>query len=93
MECRAFYVALTRAKEKFVFLADRNRRSKFPREIHAENVAQEREAMRCRKCEADMRFIKNVTSKFSGLSQLFSCENYKYGCGYTAFVTQEVGKG
>ncbi len=25
--------------------------------------------------------------------QLFGCENYKYGCGYTAFVTPEVGAG
>lgn len=67
-ERRAFCVALTRAKEKFVFLADKSKRSKFLREIHAENAAQEREALRCRKCEAEMRFIKNVKSKFSGLN-------------------------
>ncbi|NGM60480.1 UvrD-helicase domain-containing protein [Sphingobacterium sp. SGG-5] len=86
-ERRAFYVALTRAKEKFVFLANKNRQSKFLREIYAEHRGDQEEALCCERCEAELQFIKKIKNKF-GLSQMFGCTNYKYGCDYTTFVRE-----
>ncbi|WP_172840680.1 UvrD-helicase domain-containing protein [Sphingobacterium sp. B29] len=84
-ERRAFYVALTRAKEKFYFLADKNRQSKFVREIYNEHVDYQMETLLCKKCDGELQFIKNISNKF-GISQMFGCRNYKYGCDYTCFL-------
>lgn len=87
-ERRAFYVALTRAREKFVFLANKNRQSKFLREIYAEHVGHQAEAIACERCEAELRFIKDIRNKF-GLSKMFGCTNYKYGCDYSTFIKEQ----
>lgn len=86
-ERRAFYVAMTRAKEKFYFMANKYRLSKFVREIYGEHVAQQAEMLCCQKCEAELRFIKDISNKF-GLSKMFGCTNYKYGCNYTVFINE-----
>ncbi|WP_437921533.1 UvrD-helicase domain-containing protein [Sphingobacterium sp. LRF_L2] len=85
-ERRAFYVALTRAKEKFYFLANKSKLSKFVREVYAENVKQEEVTQRCAKCESELRYIKDVNSRY-GVSQMFGCTSFKYGCDYTIFVS------
>ncbi|OFV11180.1 hypothetical protein HMPREF3127_20015 [Sphingobacterium sp. HMSC13C05] len=79
------YPALTRAKEKFYFLADKNRQSKFVREIYNEHVDYQMETLLCKKCDGELQFIKNISNKF-GISQMFGCRNYKYGCDYTCFL-------
>ena len=87
-ERRVFYVALTRAKEKFFFLANKNKQSKFVQEVFSAHVGYQKEALCCQKCEADLQFIKDIKGKF-GLSKMFGCINFKYGCDYTSFLKDE----
>lgn len=86
-ERRAFYVALTRAKEKFYFIADKRRQSKFVREIYSEHIGYQEEVLACQKCEAELRFIKDIRNKF-GLAKMFGCTNFKYGCDYSTFIKE-----
>lgn len=86
-ERRAFYVALTRAKEKFYFVADKRRQSKFVREIYSEHIGYQEEVLACQKCEAELRFIKDIRNKF-GLAKMFGCTNFKYGCDYSTFIKE-----
>lgn len=84
-ERRAFYVAMTRAKEKFYFIANKSKQSKFLTEIYAEHIGSQQEAVCCERCEGELRFIKDISNRF-GLSKMFGCTNLKYGCDYTTFI-------
>lgn len=86
-ERRLFYVALTRAKEKFYFLASRNKQSKFVRELYTDFVGTPKTARSCKRCGGELRFVKTVFGKM-GTSKMYGCANYKYGCDYSSFVKQ-----
>lgn len=84
-ERRLFYVAMTRAKEKFYFLLNRSKQSKFIRELYLDYVGPlAKSAQQCERCGAELRFIKNTSSKM-GTSQMYGCTNFRYGCDYTTF--------
>ncbi|WP_164123372.1 UvrD-helicase domain-containing protein [Sphingobacterium sp. xlx-130] len=84
-ERRAFYVAMTRAKEKFYFLLDKNKQSKFIRELHLDYVGPLTPyTQQCKQCGGELRFIKNISNKI-GESQMYGCTNFRYGCDYTTF--------
>ncbi|SKB61922.1 DNA helicase-4 [Sphingobacterium nematocida] len=84
-ERRVFYVAMTRAKEKFYFLLNRNKQSKFIRELHLDHVGPlASPSQQCERCGGELRFIKNISNKIC-TSQMYGCTNFRYGCDYTTF--------
>ena len=79
-ERRLFYVAMTRAKEKVFFVADRTYKSKFISELETkESVAAARKCPRCK--TADL--VKRSGVKNGRAYAFMGCSNYLYGCDYT----------
>ncbi len=79
-ERRLFYVAMTRAKEKVFFIADRTYKSKFVSELETKSkiVA----ARKCPRCKtADL--VKRSGAKNGRSYAFMGCSNYLYGCEYT----------
>ncbi|MBL1409275.1 UvrD-helicase domain-containing protein [Sphingobacterium faecale] len=83
-ERRAFYVAMTRAREKCYFLADKDKQSKFIRELYTDYINVTPEGHKCPHCGGELQYIKNVKGK-NGLAQMFGCSNFRYGCDYLDF--------
>lgn len=88
-ERRTFYVAMTRAREKCYFLVNKNKQSKFLRELFIDYRKTSPVSDECPRCNGELRYIKNVLGK-AGLSQMFGCANFKYGCDYVDFKQQKV---
>lgn len=88
-ERRAFYVAMTRAKERIYFLADKNRQSNFLRELYTDYVGTPLSQAHCPHCDGELRFIKDISGR-TGVSKMFGCANYKYGCDYTTFKQERA---
>lgn len=84
-ERRLFYVALTRAKERTICIANENRVSKFINEIDLNNKSKIKRCPRCKIGTLQLRENKVRQSSFYG------CSNFrhgKYGCKYTKTVKQ-----
>lgn len=82
-ERRLFYVALTRAKERTVCIANENRASKFINEVDQNNNKKIKRCPRCKDGTLQLRENKEKSSSFYG------CSNFrrgKYGCKYTKNV-------
>ncbi|MDR2282211.1 MAG: UvrD-helicase domain-containing protein [Sphingobacterium sp.] len=88
-ERRAFYVAMTRTKERIYFLADKNRQSKFLRELYGDYVGTPLSQAHCPHCDGELRFIKDISVR-TGISKMFGCVNFKYGCDYTTFKQERA---
>lgn len=88
-ERRAFYVAMTRAKERIYFLADKNRQSNFLRELYTDYVGTPLSQALCPHCDGELRFIKDISGR-TGVSKMFGCANFKYGCDYTTFKQERA---
>jgi len=78
-ERRLFYVAMTRAKENVVFIADSSDKSKFITELEVESG--DASVKKCPSCKtADLSFKSGTTNgKKWGF---YGCTNYIYGCDY-----------
>ena len=74
-ERRLFYVAITRARECTILLANRKNPSPFLFEICGE-LAQE-ENLLCPKCETGELIRKNTKR-----GNFYYCSNYRFGCDY-----------
>ncbi|MFD2554562.1 UvrD-helicase domain-containing protein [Sphingobacterium tabacisoli] len=88
-ERRAFYVAMTRTKERIYFLVDKNRQSKFLRELYTDYVGTSLSQAHCPHCDGELRFIKDILGR-TGVSKMFGCVNFRYGCDYTTFKQECV---
>lgn len=88
-ERRAFYVAMTRAKDKFVFLVKPDKLSKFVNEIYDEftdtRLSTTNKVKLCDRCFSELRYIKEIHHKW-GTSKMYGCINFKYGCDYVFFT-------
>ncbi|MEB0277190.1 3'-5' exonuclease [Mucilaginibacter sp. 10B2] len=82
-ERRLFYVAMTRAKEKVIFIADSSYKSKFIAELEAESG--DSQIKKCPRCKvADLKLKSGITNgKKWGF---YSCTNYIYGCDYQQWI-------
>ena len=74
-ERRLFYVAITRARERTILLANRKNPSPFLFEVCSE-LAQE-ENLLCPKCETG-ELIRKTTKR----GNFYYCGNYRFGCDY-----------
>jgi DNA helicase-4 len=82
-ERRLFYLAMTRAKEKVYFIADRAAKSKFILELERESGN-----LGLRKCP---RCVTADLVKRSGIKNgkpwaFWGCANYAYGCDYQEWI-------
>ena len=79
-ERRLFYVAMTRAKEKTIFLVDQNSKSHFIHEIESKNKKWGNK--KCPKCGyQDLKKIKEWNHGIKSYRGL-KCKNDLYGCQY-----------
>ncbi len=74
-ERRLFYVAITRAREQTIVIANQKNPSPFLYEI-SEELASSRQKL-CPKCLSGELIKKNIKK-----AEIYYCENYKYGCDY-----------
>lgn len=81
-ERRLFYVALTRAKERTICIANENRASRFINEIDQNNNKKVKKCPRCKSGTLQLRENKEKSRSFYGCSNF----RYKYGCNYTKNV-------
>ena len=81
-ERRLFYVAMTRAKEKVVFLVDHSNKSQFIHEIEINQAKTHTQNKKCPEClNQDVRLIKQWQSGKKQYAS-YGCKNYLYGCNY-----------
>ncbi len=74
-ERRLFYVAITRAREQTILIANPKNPSPFLYEI-SEDLAESRQKL-CPKCLSGELIKKNLNKK-----EIYYCSNFKYGCNY-----------
>ena len=74
-ERRLFYVAITRARERTILIANSKNPSPFLYEI-SEELAESRQRL-CPKCQSGELVKKNLKK-----GEVYYCYNYKYGCDY-----------
>lgn len=74
-ERRLFYVAITRARERTILIANSKNPSPFLYEI-SEELAESRQRL-CPKCQSGELVKKNLKK-----GEVYYCSNYKYGCDY-----------
>ncbi len=79
-ERRLFYVALTRAKERTVCIANENRVSKFINEIDTDN---KRTVKRCPRCKVGVLQVRENREK---TRTFYGCTNFRHGCKYTKSI-------
>ncbi|MCT3810561.1 helicase IV [Elizabethkingia anophelis] len=81
-ERRLFYVAMTRAKEKVIFVTDSSYKSKFIQELEVENGISPNK--KCPQCKtSDMVLRKSGIAKNGNKYKFFGCANFQYGCDFT----------
>lgn len=81
-ERRLFYVAMTRAKEKVIFVTDSSYKSKFIAELEVESGQSPNK--KCPTCKtADVVLRKSGKAKNGNTFKFFGCTNYLYGCDFT----------
>jgi len=82
-ERRLFYVAMTRAKENLILVADSSYKSKFIAELEVESG--DSSIKKCPRCKtSDLKMKSGITNgKKWGF---YSCTNYIYGCDYQQWV-------
>lgn len=82
-ERRLFYVAMTRAKENLILIADSSYKSKFIAELEVESG--ESSIKKCPRCKtSDLKMKSGITNgKKWGF---YSCTNYIYGCDYQEWL-------
>ncbi|MDA3872158.1 MAG: UvrD-helicase domain-containing protein [Candidatus Marinimicrobia bacterium] len=82
-ERRLFYVAMTRAKENVIFIADSLYKSKFITELELES--DNNSIKKCPRCKiADLK-LKSGT-KNGEKWEFYGCSNYIYGCDYKEWL-------
>jgi len=82
-ERRLFYVAMTRAKEKTIFIADISYKSKFIAELEIEGG--ERTLKKCPRCKtADL--VKRTGPK----AAFYGCANFAFGCDYKEWISTKA---
>lgn len=82
-ERRLFYVALTRAKERVILLADQTHKSKFITELEVNEP--NHELRKCPVCKsADL--VKRAGTKNGKQWAFNGCSNYLYGCDYKEWI-------
>lgn len=82
-ERRLFYVAMTRAKQNVVFIADSTYKSKFIAELEVESG--DTSIKKCPRCKtADL--VKKSGTKNEKQWAFYGCTNYLYGCEYQEWV-------
>ena len=74
-ERRLLYVAITRARERTIIIANPKNPSPFLYEI-SEELAESRQRL-CPKCQSGELIKKNLKK-----GEVYYCSNYKYGCDY-----------
>lgn len=83
-ERRLFYVALTRAKERVILVADRAHKSKFITELEASNS--EESQKKCPLCITADAVLRTGTKKNGDPWAFYGCSNHLYGCEYQEWV-------
>jgi DNA helicase-4 len=82
-ERRLFYVALTRAKERVILLADQTYKSKFITELEVNDS--NHQLQKCPICKsADL--VKRSGTKNGKQWAFNGCSNYLYGCDYKQWI-------
>lgn len=82
-ERRLFYVAMTRAKENVVFIADSSYKSKFIAEL--EVGRKDSSIRKCPRCRtSDLKSKSGITNGKKW--EFYSCTNYIYDCKYQEWV-------
>jgi DNA helicase IV len=82
-ERRLFYVAMTRAKEKVIFIANNRRKSKFLTELEVESG--DKSIKKCPRCKTtDLVLRTGITNGKDWGS--YTCRNFTYGCDYIEWV-------
>ncbi|MCE3295818.1 MAG: hypothetical protein K0R65_1532 [Crocinitomicaceae bacterium] len=82
-ERRLFYVAMTRAKESLIFIADSSYKSKFISELEIDNG--DDTIKKCPRCKtSDLRLKSGI--KNGNPWGFYSCTNYIYGCDYQKWI-------
>ena len=98
-ERRLFYVAMTRAKERCIFLVKENYKSKFTHEIETDykkrailvDKSDTAKLAKCPECQKeDMRKIKEWSRGGQRWCH-YSCKNYRYGCEFYQKVLIDDG--
>ncbi len=84
-ERRAFYVAMTRAKDYFYCYGYKPKLSKFVNEIFENDESVNSGKIICPICEGEMSYKKDVKNQ-TGVSKFYTCNNFKYGCNNTKFI-------
>lgn len=85
-ERRLFYVALTRAKERVILVADHAHKSKFITELEASNS--EGSQKKCPMCITAEAVLRTGTKKNGTPWAFYGCSNHQYGCDYQEWVRQ-----
>ena len=82
-ERRLFYVAMTRAKEKAIFLVEEDKKSQFIHDIEIKEEEDRNDKYeKCPECKnQDLRKIKDWKCG-TNLYCVIGCKNYLYGCEY-----------
>jgi DNA helicase-4 len=75
-ERRLFYVALTRTKNHVVLITDRNRKSKFIKELQDNHEGRSTSCPACGKGD--------VVRRSGAWGVFYGCSNYAYGCTYVS---------
>jgi DNA helicase-4 len=82
-ERRLFYVAMTRAKERVFFIADRVHKSKFILELESQTGSPG--LKKCPRCRtADL--VKRSGTTNGREWAFYGCTNYLYGCDYQEWI-------
>lgn len=79
-ERRLFYVALTRAKERVICIANQYNASKFISEIDQNTTRKIKTCPRCKTGTLQLRKNKEKSHSFYG------CSNFRHGCNYTKSI-------
>lgn len=82
-ERRLFYVAMTRARENLIFIADSSYKSKFITELEVDSG--DTSIKKCPRCKtSDLKLKSGMTNDKKWA--FYSCTNYIYGCDYQQWV-------
>lgn len=82
-ERRAFYVALTRAKQKVFVLFDSRFKSKFVKEVEIDFLRKPQEI--CPRCESGLLKVIKTGRNRKGNYTMKGCSNFDVGCNYVKF--------